>query len=259
MLSADVENTSETSGAQDDRPPLPRKRLRLFELGSVAQACVPGAYAWFVTVAPAAWSRGAPWLAKWVALLGLALLLVPALLEPRWPKGARLVSVWGLAMASVVVWALCGAALSALRFDVARGITGMIGWGLFAYASAAPAVVRSPPSAVEEPAPLKPRGRVPRGGSIFIGIGAVLATALQFLGAGAGAGWQTATPERSVLVRLTCLALGLALVGAAASIALARYQTPTKASPRQRLRVVVPWLLALFLLAVVGIVYRLAR
>jgi len=234
-----------------------QKRPRLFELGSVAQASVPGIYAWFVTVAPTAWSRGAPPLAKVFALAGLVFLVVPAVLEPRRPRAARIASVWGLATTSVIVWALCPTALGtfgSVRFDTARGITGMIGWGLFAYASAAPAVIRSAPSVTESAAPLKPRGRVPRGGSVFIVIGTVLATALQFIG------WQTtSSPERGVLVRLVCMALGLGLIGSATQIALARHQTRMKASPRHRLRVVVPWVLALFLFAVVGFVYRLTR
>ncbi|WP_394824373.1 hypothetical protein [Pendulispora albinea] len=231
-----------------------RTRPRLFELGSVAQASVPGAYAWFVTVVPTAWSRGAPWSAKLFAVIGVAHVIGAALLEPRWPKGARIASVWGLATTSVIVWALCPSALASTRFDTARGITGMIGWGLFAYASAAPAVMRSPISIVEDAAPLKPRGRVPWGGSIFITIGTVLATALQFIG------WQTtSSPERAVLVRLVCLALGLGLIGASTSIALARHQVRTRTSPRQRMRVVIPWFLAIFLLAIVGVVYRLTH
>jgi len=245
------------AGDADDEelsPPVPvRTRPRLFELGSVAQASVPGVYAWFVTVAPTAWSRGAPWSAKLFALVGLAHLIAPALLEPRWPKGARIVSVWGLATTSVIVWALCPSALASTRFDTARGITGMIGWGLFAYASAAPAVMRSSPTAALDAVPLKPRSRVPRGGSIFISIGAILATALQFIG------WQTTSPERSVLVRLVCLALGLGLIGASTSIALARHQPRIRASARQRVRVVVPWVLAIALLGIVAFVYRLAR
>jgi len=253
MLAGDADEPN------DDLTATPRKRPRLFELGSVAQASVPGIYAWFVTVAPAAWSRGAVWSAKLVALVGLAFLIAPALLEPRWPKGARIASVWGLATTSVLVWALCPTALvmfasfGSVHFDTARGITGMIGWGLFAYASAAPAVVRSAPPLRSTASSLKPRGRVPRGGSVFIGIGVVLATALQFIG------WQTTSPERAVLVRLVCLALGLGLIGTATQIALARHQLRMRASPRHRVRVVVPWLLALFLVAIVGLVYRLTR
>src|SRR5947209_3536528 len=119
MLGGDADDT------EDDARAGSRGRPRVFELGSVAQASVPGAYAWFVTVAPAAWTRGTPGLAKVFALVGLAFLIAPALLEPRWPKAARSASVWGLALTSVIVWALCPAAFAPARFDTARGITGM--------------------------------------------------------------------------------------------------------------------------------------
>jgi hypothetical protein len=230
-----------------------RARARLFELGSVAQSSVPGAYAWFVTVAPTAWARGAPVAVKVLAVAGLLTLALTAVFEHRFPRWARIVSVWGFTSTSALVWALMPTALGPTRLDTTRGITGMIGWALFAYACAAPAVPRSRAPIEAEGAPLKPRDRLPRGDAIFIGIGIVLAVAIQFFG------WRVASPERAVLVRLACVALGMTTIGTATSIALARHATRKRASPRGRLRIAVPWVLAVVLIGIAGLAYRLAR
>ncbi|MBN9167818.1 MAG: hypothetical protein J0I07_43205, partial [Myxococcales bacterium] len=60
-------------------PPRRRKVLeRIASIGASAQAAIPGLYAWAITVAPAAWSRGAPLLAKAAAVVGvLALVTAP--------------------------------------------------------------------------------------------------------------------------------------------------------------------------------------
>ena len=52
---------------------------RLSELGASAQAAIPGLYAWSITVAPAAWSRGAPLFAKVAAIIGVVALVTAPL------------------------------------------------------------------------------------------------------------------------------------------------------------------------------------
>src|SRR5271168_2107811 len=91
---------------------------RVTDLGAAAQACIPGLYAWAVTVAPVAWSRGAPFLAKGTALLGLLSLAAAVVLEHRRPDDApraRAVAVWGLSASSAVTWLLEPSALSLLK------------------------------------------------------------------------------------------------------------------------------------------------
>lgn len=226
------------------------------ELGSVAQAMVPGFYAWMATVAPTAWARGAPLLAKVAALVGLALLGASAFAEARWPKWARATSVWGLTLTSCLVWILSPAVLAPTRLDVARGIAGMVGWALFAYASAAPAVVKSPtPSPARESVTgdLKPRAVVPRGDILFVAGGAALALGLQLIG------WRAVSPERALLIRLVSLASGLALIGAATNVALARHKARTLVPSKYRLRSSLPWLIALAFLAMGGFLFWLLK
>src|SRR5262245_51202127 len=174
-------------------------RLQVSDLGPAAQASIPGVYAWAVTVAPAAMSRGAPWIAKVVAFVGVAALAGSTILERRYAgdvdagralRGwqadawARGLSVWGLVLSSALVWALAPAALSPARLDAARGIAGMIGWALFAFASAAPSLKRSAEDAarVVGDGGLKPRSRLPRGDLFYLSVAIVAALGLQVVG-----------------------------------------------------------------------------
>ena len=68
-----------TSGARHRRRNVVYARLS--ELGASAQAAIPGLYAWSITVAPAAWSRGAPIFAKVAAIIGVIALTTAPLVE----------------------------------------------------------------------------------------------------------------------------------------------------------------------------------
>ncbi len=228
---------------------------RLSDIGTSAQATIPGFYAWSVTVAPAAWGRGAPVVAKVFALLGLVCLLSAIAIERKSARNGRLVSVWGLVLTSSLVWAVAPAALLPTRLDAVRGVAGMIGWGLFALASAAPAVPRDADSSrVVAGAPLRPRTAIPRGDGWFIAAGALLAIGLQTIG------WRVNVPERALLVRLVALASGLAIIGAATQIALARHARRVRPTRQVRVRRALLTIVGLGLLAVAGtILLLLAR
>jgi hypothetical protein len=255
---------------------------RLSELGASAQAAIPGLYAWSITVAPAAWSRGAPIVAKVAAIIGVIALTTAPLVEgaafraaapppaeaspetvgrasqaPPAPKGlaalrgwtgptwARIWSVWGFVLSSAIVWTLAPSALSSARLDGVRGALGVVGWALFAFASAGPSLRADPAGAARIVAgsSLKPRSELPRGDGAYVASGVVLALAMQAVG------WGVAAPERAVLVRLVTVVCGVAVLGATTSIALARHTTRTRPSRRLRLRRALPWvvMLALFL------------
>jgi hypothetical protein len=254
-------------------PPL-RRRQRVLagvaELGASVQAAIPGLYAWAVTVAPAAWSRGAPLVAKVAAAVGVLALVTAPLIEhanPRsgrlggplasWsgPERARIWSVWGLVLSSSVVWALAPSALSSARFDGVRGALGMVGWALFAFASAGPAL-RSDPDAegrIIAGTPLKPRSELPRGDGVYVALGVASALALQSFG------WAVASPERAVLVRLVTIVCGIAVLGGATSIALGRHGRRIPAAPRRRLARAMPWVVVLLLCGLVGLLLAQGR
>ncbi len=178
---------------------------RIADLGSAAQASIPGLYAWAVTVAPAAWSRGAPFFAKTFAVLGLVTLAAALFLEHRRPDAAaraRAVAVWGLSLTSAFTWLLVPAAMTTLRVDVARGLAGMLGWAMFGFACAAPPVRSDEASdaRIVEGPPLRPRTRLARGDLAIMSVGAGLACVLQTVG------WRSGPPERAILVRLVAVA-----------------------------------------------------
>jgi hypothetical protein len=286
------------SGPLSGRPLRRRRKLlaRIASIGASAQAAIPGLYAWAITVAPAAWSRGAPVFAKAAAIVGvLALVTAPLVegagpaispdeapksdanapkkteLEPlpkpldhvgapkkkplieiirSWtgPTWARAWSVWGFVLSSAIVWALAPAALSSARLDGVRGALGMVGWALFAFASAGPALRSDPAIAARIVAStsLKPRSALPRGDGVYVAVGVVLALSMQAVG------WGVPVPERAVLVRLVTVVCGIAVLGGTTSIALARHSARVPASRSIKLRRALPWLIVLALVAISG-------
>ncbi|HVH45163.1 MAG TPA: hypothetical protein VM925_22575 [Labilithrix sp.] len=278
------------SSAPGSRRGAPLRRQKVFEriasIGASAQAAIPGLYAWAITVAPAAWSRGASPVAKVAACVGvLALVTAPLVegagpisgditLEPAaespknrsqlllervrsrtGPTRARLWSVWGFALSSAIVWALVPSALSSAHLDGLRGALGMVGWALFAFASAGPALRSDPAAAARIVAStsLKPRSELPRGDGAYVVIGVVLALAMQVVG------WGVAVPERAVLVRLVTVVCGIAVLGATTSIALARHSTRVAPTGGARLRRALPWLVMLVLFTISGLLVGMAR
>jgi hypothetical protein len=286
---------AEAEAEGNDRPPVSTRAarrnvvlLRLSALGASAQAAIPGLYAWAITVAPAAWSRGAPLVAKVAAIVGvLALTTAPlvegaglrplpeakgaapsrapdgrARVEPspasasllrEWtgPTWARIWSVWGFVLSSAIVWTLAPSALSSVRLDGVRGALGVVGWALFAFASAGPSLRAEPEAAARIVAgsALKPRSELPRGDGAYVALGVALALGMQ------GVGWGVASPERAVLVRLVTVVAGVAVLGATTSIALARHAVRVPASRGLRLRRGLPWVVLLALFALSGLAW----
>jgi hypothetical protein len=228
---------------------VPRILGRLSDLGTAAQATIPGLYAWAVTVAPAAWSRGSPLFAKIVALFGVTGLALAVFVEKRSATWARSVSVWGLVLTSALVWAVAPATLLPTRLDAGRGVAGMIGWALFALASAAPSLRQGNAGGrVVTGPPLRPRTLLARGDAAYLAAGIALAVALQL------PGWRIAAPERALLVRVVALVSGLAVLGAAGSLAMARHHKRVSRSRKTRLRRSIPWIMLLVLLVLGGVI-----
>jgi hypothetical protein len=225
---------------------------RLSSIGAAAQATVPGVYAWGVTVAPAGWARGAPLLARLAAVAALVALAGGVLGERAWGGRVRVFSLWGFVLASALAWSAAPASLGPLRIDAPRGVAGMIGWALFAFASAAPAL--QAPREQERLVPgeeLVARKGLARGDAAYVAGGAVVAAMLQLVG------WRVATAERALLVRFVGLAAGLAIIGATTQVALARHAVRLKLSRTRRLRRAMGVLVALALLGLTGVLFAL--
>jgi hypothetical protein len=243
----------------DDKPQRGGWSARLIataaSVGPCTQAAIPGLYAWGVSVAPSAWGPSAPGVAKVTAVLGVVSLLVGSVMERRRATAARVVSVWGLVIFSGLTWAIASEALSPTRIDVARGMAAAIGWGLFALASAAPAIRNDPAlgARLVASAPLRARSKLQGGDGAFLVGGALAAVLFQTIG------WQPMSPERSVLVRLVAVASSLIAIFAATSLATARHTKRTPARTKIRTRRALPWLTLLLLVLVGGALLFAAR
>lgn len=225
------------------------ERTHLLGLGPRAQATIAGMYAWATTVLPVAWGRGAGWLPKVAGIFALGS-LVAALLFDRAGK-YRFASFWAFVGLCALVWLLAPSMVLAGAFQGVRGLSGVLGWALYAVACAAPALSwranRKPPIVDDEPpkeASLAPRSRLARSEQIIVGIGAIAALGLQ------GVGWSVPSPERAVLVRVTTLAAGVALVHTAATLATARHYERAAPARRRVERAALPLFILVALLLV---------
>lgn len=241
-------------------------------LGASLQAAVPGTYAWAVTVVPFAWARGAGsigMLAKAGALVGLfALWTAPVVdvsrrFSSRTPERLhpwlRAWSFWGFVLASVLVWGLVPVLRATTKIDAIRGVFGVVGWLLFAFASAGPSLekkrdatfaplrldVDTPPAVASKTA------RGSRGDLVYLVLGLAAALGIQSIG------WDVESPERAVLVRLVTIGTGIAVFSATSTIALARHRPKNpalaRARSRTRLRRALPWIVILALAAFPGV------
>lgn len=221
---------------------------RLADLGAAGQALVPGVYAWAVTVAPAAWSRAGTAPAKLAASLALVALL-STLIKQKGSTGA--IGNWVFVLASTIVWVAVPAAVSPAHMHPARGVAGMLGWGVFAFAGAAPSLDPDAHPAVESEGGLKPRAPVRAGDGAYLGVGVALALALQCVG------WSVVTPERAIFVRLVTVGSGVAILSLATTLATARHNVPGSRRLGRALRKSAVMLVAVLLLVAFGVVYSL--
>lgn len=242
---------------------------KALELGPTSQPIVAGVYAWAVTVAPVGLGRHGihqNWPATVFTLLAFVALVRGVVSEaflrhdaapPEKLEQSRTLTLFSFATMSLITWILDTEALSPVHLSAARGVAGMLGWGLFAYACAAPVV-----EPVAEPARIetgvRARGRVERGDAIFVGAVCVLALVLQLIG------WNVQSPERAILVRVTTLGAGILLLGGIGTFVAARHGTQKEAHPRAKIkpsRAPLPlgWVVALLLLVAAGILYVLTE
>ncbi|MGO9835072.1 MAG: hypothetical protein ACLP1X_12730 [Polyangiaceae bacterium] len=221
-------------------------------MGSVAQASVPGAYAWAATVAPAAWAHGSGTLAKVAALLALIALAAGWAAERRWGGRFRLATLWGFVLASALTWSAAPMALAPLRFDAVHGLAGMLGWALFALALAAPSLDPvSQSSLMLDAEPLVARRRLATRDTPYLVGAAAIAVSMQLVG------WRVAGAERALLVRFVAVAAGLAVIDAAVTIALARHTRRIPRGRRIRFRAAMVPFVLLGILVLTGLLFVL--
>jgi hypothetical protein len=131
-------------------------------------------------------------------------------------------------------------------------IAGMLAWSLFAYASAAPARDLDASPRLLASSPLRPRGHVAAGNRAIVAAGIVAAAGLQRIG------WSISVTERALLVRLAAILAGLATIGGATRLALARH-TIADVSSRTRFGGAAPHLVVLVCLLLLALIVFVLR
>lgn len=217
--------------------------------GGAAQARIPGAYAWLVTVAPVAWAHGRGPESVWlIAAAALGVLLAGPYSESRFGSRGRHASLWGFVMACSAVWLLSPGGLAALRFDEPSAAAAMLGWALYGLASAAPPLKPGADWGVPgQPGDLVPRRRIAGGDAMYVGLAAAVAASLQVIG------WEVTNPERALLIRFSTLVCGLGILGTSTEIALERHSSNMPRSPGVRFRSAALSLTLLLALALGGV------
>ncbi|MFO0666656.1 MAG: hypothetical protein U0174_22085 [Polyangiaceae bacterium] len=179
-----------------------------FFASPIVQASVPALYAWAITVAPVAFGKGGTTLSQFFALLAITSVLLGLMAASTGgrEKYALPAVVWGMTLFSSGSF-LVASPRALSTFDTARGTAGVLGWLLFALASAAPALRRTPDSALAVK-PLKgTRGEAKSTFGFLLGVAFALSIVLQ------GYGWTQETAERAVLLRVASIVLSLLLIG----------------------------------------------
>lgn len=213
-------------------------------------ATAAGLYAWAITVLPVAWSQGATQASKAAAMVAIVA-LGGGWLGGRLADHARTWALWSFVLACAFAWSAAPNALAPLHVDVYRGVAGTLAWAVFAFAWAAPAFAPRAQGGEEdgralEHSPLAPRQRLlGRDGYVLSGAGLLVAGI-------AAIGWEVPSLERSLLVRLVCLAGSLAVLDVTVAVLLAHYPKRARPSTGGRLKAARPWLVGLGLLALLG-------
>jgi hypothetical protein len=155
-------------------------RLEWFPIPvAAAQASVPGVYAWCVTVAPIVWEQSPiSSLARIAAVLAPFFLVGGAVIERRWGDRVRNVPLWGFILSCAVAWSSSPTVVATSLSDPVRAAAGMLGWTLFAFASAGPPLANGARVRVAEHSPLGARKGLPRGDMAYVATGALLAAVM---------------------------------------------------------------------------------
>lgn len=203
------------------------RREPSFLSSPVVQASVPALYAWAMTVAPTAFGKGGTTLAQFFALLAVTLVCGAVALEfvrTTTQRFAHPLLVWGMTLASSASF-LAASPRALAAFDTTRSVAGILGWLLFALASAAPALRRSMDEEALAVKPLAQRKQAPRAAfGIILAITFLLAAILQSYG------WSQEPLERAVLLRIASIVLSLALLALSTRLLTALEVAPDAAN-----------------------------
>jgi hypothetical protein len=221
-----------------------------------ANTLLPGLYAWTLTVAVPAHSRGAPAAARLAAWVAPCALVAGVALAPRWPKLGRTFGITVFVGLCLLTWIVVGSAVGSERLDLIEAGLGGVGWALFAMGWG---TAREPGRIPEEdprvvPGPsLASRGELGRGARAVLAVAVVLAL-LPF-----GFAWTSRRPAHALLAQGVALLVALALVHAGSLVATGRGRPLPTTAPSARLRSASSPLMLLGCTLLLGLVWAVWR
>lgn len=227
------------------RSPIERAAAALREVRTV-QGMLAAVLTWSITVAPAAFSRGAPASARVLAILALPCgVLAPLLVVPR-RRLARHLGITAFLSLAVTSWLLAAPAIQPSRLDPIRAAIGAVAWGVFALSWRD----RWPTGASLAPDPdaplLQARSHLPPLAAGIAGAGAIASLVLLVLA------WRVREADRALLAQAAAIACAIAVITAAAEVAVSRGRRPPSGGARRLTSYAVRPLLLLVAFAVAG-------
>ncbi len=233
--------------------PLLEVAARAFKGPRTPQTMIASIIAWSVTVAPAAFARGAAPAAAPLAVLALAAGLTGPLFLGERRRIGRHLGITAFLALCVAAWLFSLHALNPLRLSPFRAATGSVAWAIFAL-SWREVWPRSPDArdAESQATALPARSSLPLL-SVPIVTAAIGGALLLVL-----AGFRTREVERGLVAQALAIACGAALVTAAATVATSLGRT-SPGSGRRFTATTVRALVLLVVFAVGGAFYIMLR
>jgi hypothetical protein len=209
--------------------------------------------AWAVTLTPAAFGRGASYLAAGSGVLALACGIGGPLLARTRPRLGRHLGISLFLAFATLTWLAGSQAIHPLRLDSIRGAFGAVAWGVFALSWSDRWSSRAEPLPADPDAPLLlPRAALPPLAVPLATCG--VAAAVVFL----SLAFLARDPDRALVSQAAALACAVAVVTASATVATSRGK-PRSSSGRRLTPPVVRALLLLVTVAIAGAVITALR
>jgi len=189
------------------------------ELVRRANVLLPGVYAWAATVLYPASPRGTPVFGRVVAGAALVALLVGVAVGGRRPALGRALGLQAFVALCLLAWVLLGPGVAVDRLEPIRASLGGFGWVLFAFGwggSREPEHVPEDDPRALPGDPLPPRGRLPRGTMLVLGL-TVIGAAFPLMLA-----WRVTRSAHALFAHAVAIACAVALVSAGAEVAVRR-------------------------------------
>jgi hypothetical protein len=238
-------------GDAEASPPV-AKQAGLFSEPGVVQRVACAAFAWSVTIAPAAFSRAGGWLERATAVVCLAVGIAGPMLMPTRKRWGRQLGITLFLALATVVWLLTSSALDPSRLDTVRAGIGAIAWGVYAFAWGEPWRFRTEAPQDDAGGVLRARTTLPSGAVPVAAIGVLASLGLLILG------WSVRDPSRALLAQAASIGLAVAIVSVSAQVAIARAKGRRQVHvglPREALRAIVA-LLCVALLGAAALIWR---